>query len=293
MSNEDSQMDTQDTSIPPIPPIPAPRRSRNPSGTSVKSIDSHVSFQEQPEISQTPPSQNPNLPTSIDFRDFHKRIFTELTQLHSETLKIIPPKKKTKYKEIVAKFNDSFKDWMEEEDTLHLDKLFGEVSYPKNSNKTLNVMTTLRESLVFADLPPIQINVLDNKYDIITLNSLEHAKEYIHTYSIEYHNEFSKIHRNSIYLALNGGFYLNQIKKLCKEKQLKLANEERSNFKFKNFIQECNVKWSYPYIQFLVKLYNLCEKYPRLKYVTIRLDFLKNNFKAIKNGIEVEADQWK
>ncbi len=221
--------------------------------------------------------------------DKNKYVTTNLPNLIKNflinTSKIISSKNKNKYKNLVKKFNDNLKKNSYDEYILNLDILFPVEKINKKEKK--DVIQVLKKSLNIDENKSLEI--LEKK-----LNTLEEAKKFIDDYYINFSNESKKIKKSSINLAINGGFYLDQIKEMCKNKQKKLSNNERRKYKFQLVLKTCeNVKWTYPYVQFLIKLYKLSKEFPILKLVTVNLEFLKNNFKAVKVGVKADSDFWK
>ncbi len=215
-----------------------------------------------------------------------KYIFEKIKEFQVNTAKIISSKNKNKYKKLVKNLNDNFKQFLSNNEYfVNIDTLFPKEKINKKEKK--DVIQILNESLDIDENKSLKIS--EKK-----LNTLEEAKNFIDDYYKNFLNESKKIKKSSIVLAINGGFYLSQIKEMCKNQQKKLKNNERREYKFELFIKTCkNVKWTYPYIQFLIKLYKLSKEFPKLKLVNVNLEFLKNNFKAVKDGVKADSDFWK
>ena len=75
---------------------------------------------------------------------------------------------------------------------------------------------------------------------------------------------------------LKAGEVLNKVKYLCKKEKKKILE----------YIKSLNVNWSRSYISFLISLYDLAKRYPKLKSVTVSLHYINQNFRKIRNHIE-------
>src|SRR5699024_6639415 len=94
--------------------------------------------------------------------------------------------------------------------------------------------------------------------------------------------------KKSIQNALIVGKHLVKIKELIelKKKDPSLSKHERKQYNFDNFTDKCSLSWSRSYMYFLIFLYDLCEKYPKFKLVTVSLDYLNSNQKYIREGMK-------
>ena len=231
-----------------------------------------------------------NININEEFFNFKTNLFKKLKIFHEQAIELVANKKKVKYHELVKKFENDFTKWMEKTDTFNLDTLFNEKE--KTSKDNTHIIKELKDSLDEQN----QQKDFDYKHIIIKFKSLEDAKNNFIEYYKMYQFESQKFNKSSIKLALFSGSYLKQIKDYFIKTINSQPNSERKNFS--SFIENIkkdnkNIKWTYPYIQFLIKLYNLCDEYPKLQKVTVNLEFLKSNFKTIKTEVEKNINFWK
>lgn len=224
-----------------------------------------------------------------------KQLFYNFSYFCFESMKFVSSKKQKEFKIAVKKFKqENLNEWMEEVDSYDLDQIFQE----KTTQKSDDILIKLSNSLVSI----IEENQNDLKTEIENLDS---AREFISIYSISYSNKLKKLNHQSISIALEAASYIQKIKELC-EKEIESIEEKLKggiikkdeaklqidSFKYQNFLKSCNVRWSYSYIRFLINLHELCEKYPKLKQTSLKLEFLKSNLKKIREKLEENPAGW-
>jgi hypothetical protein len=128
----------------------------------------------------------------------------------------------------------------------------------------------------------ISIGNESNPTNNINFENLVQAKRVIVSIS----NELEFHQKQTLKYAIQAGECLYKIQELC------LINSK----KFKEFLIECNIKWSKSYVQFLISLYNFTKFYPKICKISLSLHFMKTNFKKIKLAIissNTERNFWK
>jgi hypothetical protein len=101
----------------------------------------------------------------------------------------------------------------------------------------------------------------------------------------------SKI-REEVYMKTLTG---RNIRLLYKRKMRTKGNKRKKGEKEETFIDfvKKHIPYSKSQIYFLMDLYELCEVYPRLSYVTIGIGVLKTKFKLVKKLVKDESIYWK
>jgi len=185
-------------------------------------------------------------------------------------------------------------DWMEIDPSFNLDSLFKieESSNYKTTSislsKTEHVMTTLKRSILHSKTLSKNKDEISKTFQNPDYDNLDDAERCIKKINDLFVRDEKNFIKKSIQNALIVGKHLVKIKELIelKKKDPSLSKHERKQYNFDNFTDKCSLSWSRSYMYFLIFLYDLCEKYPKFKLVTVSLDYLNSNQKYIREGMK-------